>query len=349
MAAVCVLTLALTACAPDDSDAPTGTPSGAPVDDAAPQPPGAAGSAPPALIMATTTIWADIARNVACGGLAEVESILPSLADPHDFEPSMSDRAQLDGAQLIVANALELEEGLEDTLVSVEADGTPVFYAGDYMTTLEFDAETFGGHHDAEDGVEDRDAEDEAEDQGEGGHGSEDPHVWLDPVRVAQAVENLGAALIAGAELDADRVTACMDAYLAELAALHGDIAEILADVPATDRKLVTNHDSLGYFADRYGFEVIGTIIPAATTLAEPSPAGLEELAHLIEDTGVRAIFAEELGHGAGEAATLADRLEGVSVENLYTGALGPPGSGAETYVAMMRHNAGTIAAALGD
>ena len=302
--------------------------------------------------MATTTIWADIARNVACGGLAEVESILPSLADPHDFEPSMSDRARLDDAELIVANGLELEERLEDTLVSVEADGTAVFYAGDYMTTLEFDAETFGGHHDAEDeeqdGEEDDEAEDEDDDHDEGSHGSEDPHVWLDPVRVAQAVENLGAALIGRAGLDADRVTACMDAYLAELAALHSDIAETLADVPATARKLVTNHDSLGYFADRYGFEVIGTIIPAATTLAEPSPAGLEELAHLIEDTGVRAIFAEELGHRADEAATLADRLDGVSVENLYTGALGPPGSGADTYLAMMRHNARTIAAAQG-
>ena len=352
VAAVCGLALVLTGCAPDDADAPTDTSSSAPVGDAAPQPPGAAESAPPALIMATTTIWADIARNVACGRLAEVESILPSLADPHDFEPSMSDRARLDEAELIVANGLELEERLEDTLVSVEADGTPVFYAGDYMTTLEFDAETFRGHHDAEDGEQDGEEDDEAEDEDddhdEGSHGSEDPHVWLDPVRVAQAVENLGAALIGRAGLDADRVTACMDAYLAELAALHSDIAEMLADVPATARKLVTNHDSLGYFADRYGFDVIGTIIPAATTLAEPSPAGLEALAHLIEDTGVRAIFAEELGHRADEAATLADRLDGVSVENLYTGALGPPGSGADTYLAMMRHNARTIAAAQG-
>ena len=162
VAAVCVLALALAGCgAADDADAPTDTTPSAPVDDAAPQPPGTAESAPPALIMATTTIWADVARNVACGGLAEVESILPSLADPHDFEPSMSDRARLDDAELIVANGLELEERLEDTLVSVEADGTAVFYAGDYMTTLEFDAETFGGHHDAED--EEQDGEEDGE------------------------------------------------------------------------------------------------------------------------------------------------------------------------------------------
>ncbi|MCY4629688.1 MAG: metal ABC transporter substrate-binding protein [bacterium] len=380
---------------------------------AAPDPPAAASNAPaaaeteevaeaePALIMATTTIWADVTRNVACGGLAEVESILPPLADPHDYEPSMSDRARLDQADIIVTNGLELEEGLEDILESVEADGTPVFTAGDYMTTLEFDAEMFGGHHeedegedhedeeeegeDHEDGEEDEDEEhhgdddvdqeaeadddegedhgdeeddDEGEDHGdddededhgdeEGGHGSEDPHVWLDPVRVAQAVENLGPALVQHAGLDADRVAACADAYLAELADLHREITASLEAVPAAQRKLVTNHDSLGYFADRYGFEVIGTVIPATTTLAEPSPADLEELAHVIEENGVPAIFAEAL-HGAGEAVALAEHLDGVAIASLYTGALGEAGSGAETYVAMMRHNARTIAGALG-
>ena len=374
----------------------------------APDPPAAVSDAPaaaeteevaeaePALIMATTTIWADVTRNVACGGLAEVESILPPLADPHDYEPSMSDRARLDQADIIVTNGLELEEGLEDILESVEADGTPVFTAGDYMTTLEFDAEMFGGHHDEEDEGEDHgdedgddededhadededhadedgdddededhadedgddededhgdeDGDDEDEDHGdeEDGHGSEDPHVWLDPVRVAQAVENLGPALVQLAGLDADRVAACTDAYLAELADLHRDITESLAPVPAAQRKLVTNHDSLGYFADRYDFEVIGTVIPATTTLAEPSPADLEELAHVIEENGVPAIFAEAL-HGAGEATALAEQLDGVTIASLYTGALGEAGSGAETYVAMMRHNARTIAGTLG-
>ena len=366
---------------------------------AAPDPPAALSDAPaaaeteevaeaePALIMATTTIWADVTRNVACDGLAEVESILPPLADPHDYEPSMSDRARLDQADIIVANGLELEEGLEDILESVEADGTPVFAAGDHMTTLEFDAEMFGGHHDeGEDhegddhgdededhGDEDEDDDhadededdghaDEDEDDGHGDededddhadededddHGSEDPHVWLDPVRVAQAVENLGPALVQQAGLDADRVAACTDAYLAELADLHRDITESLEAVPAAQRKLVTNHDSLGYFADRYDFEVIGTVIPATTTLAEPSPADLEELAHVIEENDVAAIFAEAL-HGAGEAAALAEHLDGVTIASLYTGALGEAGSGAETYVAMMRYNARTIAGTLG-
>ena len=109
-----------------------------------------------------------------------------------------------------------------------------------------------------------------------------------------------------------------------------------------------TNHDAFGYFADRYNFEVIGTVIPSVSTLAEPSPASLEALAELIEETGVPAIFSEYLSHSRDVAAALADRLDGVSVVSLYSGALGPEGSGAETYLAMMRVNAQTIADALG-
>ena len=172
--------------------------------------------------------------------------------------------------------------------------------------------------------------------------------MWLDPVRVAQAVESLAAVLVDRHGLDAGRVSACVDAYLAELGELHEDITDTLAMVPAASRKLVTNHDAFGYFADRYNFEVIGTVIPSLSTLAEPSPASLEALAELIEETGVPTIFSEYLSHSRDIAAALADRLEGVSVVSLYSGALGPEGSGAETYLAMMRVNARTIAEALG-
>ena len=171
--------------------------------------------------------------------------------------------------------------------------------------------------------------------------------MWLDPVRVAQVVENLAAVLVDEHGLDAGRVSACVDAYLAELARLHEDITDTLEAVPAASRKLVTNHDAFGYFADRYDFEVIGTVIPSLSTLAEPSPASLEALAELIEETGVSAIFGEFLDHHRDLVNALADRLEGVSVANLYSGALGLEGSGAETYLTMMRLNAQTIAEAL--
>ncbi|MYE66964.1 MAG: zinc ABC transporter substrate-binding protein [Acidimicrobiia bacterium] len=189
--------------------------------------------------------------------------------------------------------------------------------------------------HEDEDGHHDHD------------HGSEDPHVWLDPVRVAQAAEGLAAVLVDQHGLDAERVSTCVDAYLAELAQLHEDITDTLATVPAANRKLVTNHDAFGYFADRYNFEVIGTVIPSLSTLAEPSPASLEALAELIEETGISAIFSEYLSHSRDVAAALADRLDGVSVVSLYSGALGEEGSGADTYLTMMRANARTIAEAL--
>ena len=331
-------------------------------------------TAPP-LILATTTIWADVVQNVACGGLAEVDSVMPPGADPHQYEPSFADRARLDEADLIVANGLGLEVALADTLDSAEADGTPVFTIGEHMTTLAFDAETFGGQRDTEAGDHDEDHAEEDDDHDEDDedhdedddhedddhedddhedhdhedhdHGDVDPHVWLDPVRVAGAVQHLAGSLVEQTGLDAGRVADCTDAYLAELADVHEEIIDAVATIPVARRKLVTNHDSLGYFADRYGFEVVGSVIPATTTLGQASPASLEELARLIEEIGVPAIFAEDLGHSAGEANALANRLDGVTVESLYAGALGAEGSGADSYGGMMRHNAAVIAAAL--
>ena len=124
-------------------------------------------------------------------------------------------------------------------------------------------------------------------------------------------------------------------------------MTDILAVVPPDRRLLVTNHDALGRFADRYDFEILGSVIPGSSTLAEASPAELEQLADDIEAQGVPAIFAEAL-ESTDEATTLADRL-GVDVVTLYTDSLGEEGSGAETYPDLMRFNATAIADALGE
>jgi zinc/manganese transport system substrate-binding protein len=122
-----------------------------------------------------------------------------------------------------------------------------------------------------------------------------------------------------------------------------------LASIPAANRILVTNHHTLGYFADRYGFEVAGVIIPGGATLAEPSPADLAVLVSVLRASGVRAVFAENT-RPASLAATLAAELGGdVVVVSLYTDSLGGAGTGADTYIGMMRTNAGRIAAALGE
>ena len=330
-------------------------------------------------ILVTTGIWADVVTNVACGGLASIETIIPVGGDPHGYEPSLQDRARMENADLVVANGLELEEALKETLEAVEESGTPVFEFADAMETIPFAFES-GHHGEAGEQGEGHDEDEEAGEEGEGhdedeeggeegeghdedeeggeegeghdeddedGHGSGgDPHVWFDPRRVSGALPALAERLTADVGLDAGAVEACLSLYRAELAAVDSEIVEVVDRVPVEQRKLVTNHDALGYFADRYGFEVIGTVIPAAGTMAQTNPAQLEELAELIENEGVKAIFAETL-HSTDDAEALASRLGDVEVVTLYTGSLGPSGSGAETYIGFIRTNVELIVDAL--
>ncbi len=332
-------------------------------------------------ILVTTGIWADVVSNVACGGLADIETMIPVGSDPHGYEPSLQDRARMEIAALVVANGLELEKGLEDPLEQVRGSGTPVFEFAEGTEPIPFAFE--GGHHgeDEEEGHDEDGDEDEKEghdengdedekeghdedgdeDEKEGhdedgdedeeeeeGHGSGgDPHVWFDPHRVSEALPGLARVLTTEVGLDAAAIEACQASYLAELEAVDAEIAAKVEQLPAENRKLVTNHEALGYFADRYGFEVIGTVIPTPASLAQASPAQLEELAEIIEHEAIKAIFAETL-HSVDDVEAVADRVGDVDVVTLYTGSLGPPGSGAETYVGFLRTNADLIVDALG-
>ncbi|MYK76818.1 MAG: zinc ABC transporter substrate-binding protein, partial [Acidimicrobiaceae bacterium] len=298
----------------------------------APEPPGVGAETP--TILATTGIWADVVANVACNGLAEVETIIPVGGDPHGYEPSLQDRARMENAALVVANGLLLEESLEDTLHAVAESGTPVFEIAAGMDPIPYGFDT-GHDHD-----EDEDGHDHA-------HGAEDPHVWFDPHRVAEALPALARVLTTEVGLDQAAVEACMASYVAELEAVDAEIAAKVEQLPAGSRKLVTNHEALGYFADRYGFEVIGTVIPSPSSMAQASPAGLEALAEIIEHEGIKAIFAETQ-HSVDDIEALATRVGDVDVVTLYTGSLGPAGSGAETYVGFLRTNTDLIVDALG-
>ena len=177
-------------------------------------------------------------------------------------------------------------------------------------------------------------------------HGSEDPHVWFDPIRVAEALPALSQALATQAGLDAAALDDCVAAYRSELIALDAEVEDILAPLHPEDRLLVTNHDALGYFADRYGFQVIGTVIPSGSTLAAANPVGLQELVELIEETGVSAIFSEST-HSSDDAEALG-REAGVQVLSLDTGSLGPADSSSGTYIGFIRTNAQKIAEGLG-
>ena len=197
------------------------------------------------------------------------------------------------------------------------------------------------GHDDHDDEGHDHE-EDEGHDDHGHDHGAEDPHVWFDPHRVAEALPVLAQALTADAGLDPAAVEACLNSYVAELEAVDAEIAAKVEQLPAESRKLVTNHEALGYYAARYGFEIIGTVIPSPSSMAEPNPAGLERLAETIEHEGIKAIFAE-VQHSGDDIKALAAQIGDVDVVTLYTGSLGPPGSGAETYTGYLRTNTDLI------
>lgn len=287
------------------------------------------------VVAATTTILGDIASNVV-GDAGVVEVIMPIGADPHDFQASSRQVATMEGADLVVANGLDLEEGLLDVLASLEADGVPIFHGADVVDTIE------GGHdHDDHEG-------DEGHDDHEGEEGPEsedlDPHIWMDPIRMAAVARALGVEL-ESANPGLGFVERA-EAYATDLEDLATEIDGQLAGIE--NRHLVTNHSALTYFADRFGFVVVATVIPGLSTQGDASSADLAELVEIIEDEGVVAIFADNTDPSALAAAVAAEVGFEVTVVKLFTGSLGDAGSGAATYIEMMQTNARLIADALG-
>lgn len=206
--------------------------------------------------------------------------------------------------------------------------------------------------HDEDAHDEDEDEHDHDEDEDDHGHGHDDhahgefdPHFWFDPIRVKVAVNEVAERLSeedpAGAAVYRDNAAA----YNAELDALHAWIEEQVAQIPAERRALVTSHDSFSYFAERYGFKVVGTVIPGLTTEREPSAQEVAGLVDTIRELGVRAIFAETTVQDA--IVQSVARETGASVATLYTGSLGASGSGADTYIGMVRANTQAIVDAL--
>jgi zinc/manganese transport system substrate-binding protein len=307
-----VLILVLSACG-DDSSA----------DDA---PPTTALEAP--LVVVTTTILGDIVESVAGDG-ARVEVLMPLGANPHAYEPSAQQAARIREADLIVANGVSLEEGLLDVIDETASEGVPVLAVGDALDPQPFEGPPAHEH------------------EGEEGHepeGGLDAHVWMDPVRMQRAVDLIAERL---ADLGVEGAAAGGQAYRVELEELSSYIEGQIATIPAENRKLVTNHFAYGYYADRFGLEMLGTVIPAATTEAEMSPAQFAELVEIIEREEVPAIFGSTTEPVRLAEAIAAEVGFDVEVIQLYTGSLGEPGSGAETYIDMMRTSTDRIVEAL--
>lgn len=294
---ILVALLVATACSPDRTPAESGV-----------------------TVVATTSVWADVARHIVADD-GTVDTVIPAGADAHDYQPSTRQIADLHTADLVVANGLGLEAGLADALRSSIAEGANVVELGPALDPLPFADEASADH-----GL--------------------DPHVWFDPLRVAEA-----------AHLIADRLETIdpgidwqqrADAYEQALLAADGEIEDTLAVVPNADRKLVTNHDALGYFADRYGFEVVGVVIPGGSTLADPSSSDLAELVATIRVSGVKAIFSEASHPARLAEAVAAEVGTDVAVIELFTESVGESGSGADSLIEMLSTNARRVAEGLG-
>lgn len=275
-------------------------------------------------VVATTTQVADFVRNV--GGVhVHVTQLLKPNVDPHDFEPAPADLQAINKAMLVVENGVGLESWLDDTIEAAGFDGTTVD-ASKGVTLHEGGAEE-AGHE----------------------HGEKDPHIWQDPRNAKTMAATIAAALQRADPSHRAEYRANLTRYEGRLDRLDADIAKQISSIPAAQRRLVTNHDAFGYYVRRYDLTFVGSIIPSFDTSAELSGKELDTLVGEIRAQHVRAVFSEA-SLPPKTAETIGDRA-GVTVvagdHALYGDTLGPAGSDAATYIAMMEHNTETIVGAL--
>ena len=318
------------------------------------------------VVAVTTNILGDVVEQMV-GDYVDVVTIMPVGADPHDFQASAQQIAQLGDAAVLIINGADFEAGLIDVIESVEADGTPVFKAISAVSTIEFGDEDHGDEdhddedhdddhgdedHDDDHGDEDHDDDHDDEDHDDEDHGDHDhegadPHFFTDPARMADAAAAILGYLIANLDgVDVDAMNASANEYIAQLESLDTEVAETFANLTDDQRVLVTNHEVFGYFADRYDFEVVGAVIPSGSTADGASAQALAELAELIVAEGVPVIFADSSSSDE-LVQTLATEVGNIDVIELYSESLGDADSDGATYIDMVRSNAEQIATAL--
>jgi manganese/iron transport system substrate-binding protein len=274
-------------------------------------------------VVATTSIIGDVVAQVG-GEAIELTTLMGPGQDPHSYEPGAQELTAVAEAQVIFVNGWDLEEGLVQDLEEI-GGAVPLVPISANIAPLTFGEGEHAPNRSAQEGEAER------------GPGDVDPHVWFSIPNVKQWVENVERVLSDLDPANAGNYESNAATYLAELEGLETYVESQLAQIPEENRFLVTNHDSLGYLAKEYGFELIGTLIPAASTLAEPSASDLAGLIGEMEAHGVCTIFTETTVSDR-LAQTVAGELEGceeVQVLKLYTGAVGPAGSGADSYIGM--------------
>ncbi len=275
-------------------------------------------------VLAVETFLADIAQNVA-GDRLPVAALIPIGVDPHAFEPTPQDVARIAESQVLIANGAGFEGWLQNIMANAGGERLVIEAAAGLTSRHPGEAEVSQDEH---------------------GDAGGDPHFWLDPLSVIRYVENIRAGLSQADPAGADIYAANATAYIAKLRDLDAWITEQVRQVPEERRLLVTNHESFGYFADRYGFRVVGTVIPSVSTSASPSAQQLAQLVDRLRATGAPAIFLET-GANPQLANQLSQEIGVAVVTDLYTHSITTTGGNAPTYIDMMRYNTRKIVEAL--
>lgn len=269
-------------------------------------------------VVATTSILADVVSRVG-GDRVDVTSLVPPGANEHEYQPSPRDIAAVTDAALVFEVGLGLEEFMETIILNAGTQVTPVSVS-EGVVTREFTG-------------------------GQDEHFSADPHVWMDPANVIIWARNIAAALSAYDPDHQDTYSANSAAYITELEALDAWITQQTAIIPQENRQIVTDHMLFGYFAEKYGFTVVGAIIPSYSSGAEPSARELAELEDSIRQFDVKVILV-----GNTVNPSLASRIAddtGIRLVQFYTGSLSEADGPASTYLDYMRYNVNTIVDAL--
>jgi manganese/iron transport system substrate-binding protein len=280
-------------------------------------------------VVATTSIIGDVVKNIG-GEAIDVSVLIPTDSDPHSFEPVPQDLARLSDADLIFANGAGLEEQLL-RVVENAAGGTPLVTLT--TGTQLIDTATDQDHPQAT-------AADTDHEQTSG-----DPHVWTDPNLVKVWADTIAKNLSQSDPANAAQYQSNAEAYKQKLDELDRWIQEQVSQIPPEERKLVTDHLSFSYFAERYGLEQVGALIPSYSTLAEPSAQELARLEDAIRELEVKAIFVGRTVNPDLAARVAQDT--GIQFISLYEGSLSTPGGEADSYLDYMRYNVQAIVSGL--
>ena len=264
-----------------------------------------AGSDAPASAVATTTQVADLVREVG-GDRVDVTQLLEPNADPHDYEPRPSDVRELEAADVVFRSGGDVDDWLGDLAQSAGGDAQQVSLIESVRTR------------------------------------GDDPHWWQDPRKADRAVVAVRDALIEADPDGASTYRSNAARYRRRLRSLDREVAACIARVPPAQRKLVTTHDALGYYADRYGLEVVGALIPSLSSQAQASAMDIGALVRQIRDEGARAVFPESSLDSRLERAVA--RESGATVGGaLWADTLGPDDSDGATYIDSVASNTETI------